>query len=170
MISTRKNRHGSAKVTLPSDREILITRKFDAPARIVFKAYTTPEFIKRWWGFPTSEWVTCDNDVRVGGKWRYVIREKGHEVGFHGVHKEVAAPTKLVSTEVFEGFPGGDESGALTTVTFEEKDGVTTMYTNVLHVEKAHRDAHIESGMEGGMQVSFDRLEDLAGELAGASR
>jgi uncharacterized protein YndB with AHSA1/START domain len=161
MSSMRTNRHGSATVTLPSDREILIARVFDAPARHVFRAYTTPDLVKRWWGFPTSEWLVCENDLRVGGKWRYVIREQGHEVGFHGVHREVEAPHRLVSTEVFEGFPGGDEAGALTTVEFDEQNGATTMRMTVLHADKSQRDAHLESGMEGGMQISMDRLEDL---------
>lgn len=161
MISTRKNRHGSAVITLPSAREIVITRKFDAPARLVFKAYTTPELVKRWWGFPTFEWLVCENDVRVGGRWRYVVRHQGQEVGFHGDYREVDAPHRLVSTEVFEQFPAGEEAAAITTVTLEEQDGVTTMTTLVLHAEPEHRDAHIQSGMEGGMQLSMDRLEDL---------
>jgi uncharacterized protein YndB with AHSA1/START domain len=156
------HRHGSATVTLPSDLEIVITRQFDAPAALVFKATTTPELVQRWWGFETSEWLVCDIDLRVGGQWRYVIRDHDMEVGFHGEYREIDAPHRLVSTEVYEGFPDGE---ALNTVTFVEEDGVTTMTTVVLHSLKEHRDAHIESGMEGGMQVSMNRLEDLVASL-----
>ncbi|MCC6317179.1 MAG: SRPBCC family protein [Gemmatimonadaceae bacterium] len=162
MTATR-NRHGSATVTLPSDTEILITRQFDAPAALVFKATTTPELVKRWWGFESSEWLVCEIDLRVGGSWRYVTREaNGYEVGFHGEYREIAAPTRLVTTEVFEGFP---DAGALNTMTLVEKDGVTTMTTLVQHTIREHRDAHINSGMEGGMQVSFNRLEDVVSGL-----
>ncbi len=168
------NRHGSATVTLPSDREILITRRFDAPAALVFRAWTTPELVKRWWGFETSEWLVCDIDLRVGGRWRYVTRETGEtdsfEVGFHGEFRLIEAPHRIVSTEVFEGFPGGDDAGALNTVVFEERAGVTTMTITVLHTKPEHRDAHIASGMEGGMQISMNRLEDVVGELNRAAQ
>ena len=157
-----KNRHGSAVITLPSDSEILITRLFDAPAELVFKAYTTPELVKRWWGFETSEWLVCDVDLRVGGQWRYVIRERGHEVGFHGEFREISRPERIVCTEVYEQFPDPDgTSGALDIVTLEEADGVTTMKGLVQHSRPEHRDAHLASGMESGMQISYNRLEDL---------
>jgi uncharacterized protein YndB with AHSA1/START domain len=157
-MTTTSNRHGSAVVTLPNDTEIVITRVFDAPAALLYRAYTEPELVKRWWGFETSEWLVCDVDLRVGGTWRYVIREHDMEVAFHGEFRELDPPTRLVSTEVFEGMP---DAAALDTVVFDEVDGVTTMTTTVTHSCKEHRDAHIESGMEGGMQVSMDRLEDL---------
>jgi len=162
------NRHGSATVTLPADREILITRQFDAPAELVFKAWTTPELVKRWWVFGTSGWLVCDIDLREGGSWRYVTREEGGmEVGFHGEFRTIEAPHRIVSTEVFEGFPveDPDAAAALNTIVFEERDGVTTMTNNVVHALQEHRDAHIASGMESGMQVSMDRLEYLAVEL-----
>ncbi|WP_217923461.1 SRPBCC family protein [Miltoncostaea oceani] len=154
---TPATRHGSAVVTLSGDREIVITRSFDAPAAAVFRAWTTPDLVRRWWGFPTSEWVVCDIDLRVGGTWRYVTREDGVEVGFHGEYREIDAPVRLVSTEVFEGFPDAE---ALDTLVLEERDGVTTLTITVLHQLPEHRDGHIASGMEHGMQVSFDRLED----------
>jgi uncharacterized protein YndB with AHSA1/START domain len=160
----RRNRHGSATVTLPSDLEIVITRQFDAPAALVFKACTTPELVKRWWGFETSEWLVCDIDLREGGTWRYLTREaEGFEVGFHGEYRSIVAPHRIVTTEVYEGFP---DAGALNTIVFDEQDGVTTMTTTVLHEAKEHRDGHIASGMEGGMQISMNRLEDLAAELS----
>jgi len=160
------DRYGSATVTLPSDREILITRQFDAPARLVFKAWTTPELVKRWWGFDSSEWLVCDIDLREGGSWRYVTREAGgFEVAFHGEYRTIEAPRRIVSTEVFEGFPDPD-AAALNTIVFDQRAGVTTMTITVVHARKEHRDAHIASGMEGGMQISMNRLEDLVGELA----
>ncbi len=156
--NTAGRRHGTATVTLPSDTEILITRSFDAPAELVFRAFTTPEHVKRWWGFETAVWEVCDIDLRVGGSWRYVVREGDMEVGFHGVYREIEAPHRLVSTEVFEGFPDGE---AVNVVTLTEVDGVTTLTTLVQHSSKEHRDGHVDSGMEGGMQISFNRLEDL---------
>ena len=166
-MTTTSNRHGSAVVTLPSDTEILITRQFDAPAELVFEAITTPELVKRWWGFGTSVWEVCDIDLRVGGSWRYVIRDNDAEVGFHGVYREIDAPHRIVSTEAFEGLAAfgvmddPDDVASVNTVTLDEVDGVTTMSTLVRHVTKEHRDGHIQSGMEGGMNVSMDRLEDL---------
>jgi uncharacterized protein YndB with AHSA1/START domain len=157
------NRHGSAVITLPSDTEILITRAFDAPADLVFKAYTTPDLVKRWWGFETSEWLVCDIDLRVGGQWRYVVREGDMEVGFHGTYREIAAPHRLVTTEVYEGAPVPDPeaAGALNVVTLEEVEGVTTLSVLVQAPSQDVRDAIIESGMESGLQVSYNRLEDL---------
>jgi uncharacterized protein YndB with AHSA1/START domain len=155
---TTKNRYGSAIVTLPSDTEILITRQFDASAEAVFTAYTTPELIKRWWGFETSEWLVCEVDLQVGGSWRYVVKDDDFEVGFHGEFSEVDRPRKLVTTEVYEAMP---DAHSVNTTTFEEVDGVTTMTTLVQHSSQEHRDGHIQSGMEGGMQVSMNRLEAI---------
>lgn len=160
MSKTASNRHGSAVITLPSDTEILITRVFDAPAALIYQATTTPELVKRWWGFGTSEWLVCEIDLRVGGMWRYVIRDEGMEVGFHGEYQEIDGPHRVVSTEVFEGFPDPD-GAALDTTTLVEADGVTTMTVLVQHASQEHRDAHLASGMESGMQVSYDRLEDV---------
>ena len=109
---------------------------------------------------------------RVGGSWRYVIGEGDEEVAFHGVYREIDAPHRIVSTEAFEGLVAmgitddPDSVASLNTVTLDEVDGVTTMSTLVQHVTKEHRDGHINSGMEGGMQVSFDRLEDLVTNAA----
>ena len=160
---TKSNRHGSATITLPSDTEILITRAFDAPAELVFKAFTTPELVKRWWGFDTSEWHVCEIDLRVGGTWRYLIHDRDMEVGFHGEFFEIDAPHRLVSSEVYEGLP---DAGSVNTMTLDEVDGVTTMTTLVKHERPEHRDAQLESGMEGGMQVSYNRLEDLVRSAA----
>lgn len=162
-MTSIRNRHGSATVTLPSDREILITRRFDAPAALVFRAWTTPELVRRWWGFETSQWLVCEIDLREGGSWRYVTREEGgFEVAFHGEFRTIEAPHRIVSTEVFEGFPDGE---SLNTILFDERDGVTTMTLKAMHTRQEHRDAHIASGMEGGMQISMNRLEDLVADL-----
>ena len=173
-MTTTSNRHGSATVSLPSDTEILITRQFDAPASLVFKAFTTPELVKRWWGFDSSQWLVCDIDLRPGGTWRYLIKERDMEVGFHGEYREIDEPKRIVSTEAFEGLAAmgitddPDSVASVNTMTLDESDGVTTMTTLVKHVTKEHRDGHIQSGMEGGMQISFNRLEDLVAELARA--
>ena len=167
-MNATTNRHGSATVTRTSDTEMVITRKFDAPAALVFKAWTTPELVKRWWGFETSKWLVCEIDFRVGGRWRFVMfEERGTppEVGFHGVYQEIQAPHRIVSTEVYEGFPGTDEDGAVNTITFDEQGGVTTMTTHVKMRFKEHMDAMIESGMEWGMQISYNRMEDVIAEL-----
>jgi uncharacterized protein YndB with AHSA1/START domain len=156
------NRHGSAIVTRTSDTELRVVRVFDAPAALLFEAWTTPELVKRWWGFETSEWIQCDIDLRVGGTWRWVIKDNGFEVAFRGVYKEISPPHRLVYTELYEGAPGAtDDDAALVTTTFDEVDGVTTLTQASQMVNKEHLDAAIEWGMEGGMQVSLDRLEDV---------
>jgi uncharacterized protein YndB with AHSA1/START domain len=159
------SRHGSAVVTLPSATEISITRVFDASASAVFRAWTTPELVKQWWGYADSEWRVCDVDLRVGGTWRWVVNVHDMEVGFHGEYREIVPGERLVTTEVFEGFPGGDEAGAVNTMTLVEVDGVTTMTILVQHAKAEHRDAHIQSGMEAGLQVSLDRMNDLVLDL-----
>jgi uncharacterized protein YndB with AHSA1/START domain len=160
------NRHGSAVITLPSDTEMLITRVFDAPAELIFRAWTTPELVRQWWGFDTSEWLVCEIDFRVGGTWRFVAREGDMEVGFHGEYREIDAPHRLVSTEVYEGVPNPEESGSVNTMTLDEVDGVTTMTTLVQYPSQEIRDAVLETGMEDGMQVSYNRMEDLVRSMA----
>ena len=155
---------GSAVLTLPSDTEILMVREFDAPRDLVFKAYTTPEYVKRWWAGKRGNVTVAEIDLRVGGQWRYVmIADGGFEVAFHGEYREVVPDERLVQTEVYEGMPDGE---ALDTVTFTEEDGRTTLTVLVQHSCKEHRDAHIESGMEGGMQEAMDKLEQVAISLA----
>ena len=156
---------GTAVVTLPTDTQILITREFDAPRDLVYKAWTTPELIKRWWAGKRGEVTSVEVDLRVGGSWRYVMvaSEGGFEVGFHGEYREIVPNERLVSTEVFEGFP---DSEALDTLTLTETDGRTTLTVLVEHETKEHRDGHINSGMEGGMQESMDALEQVAISLA----
>jgi len=155
---------GTAVVTTPAETQILITREFDASKDLVYKAWTTPELIKRWWAGKRGEVTVADVDLRVGGSWRYVmIAEGGFEVAFHGEYREIVPNERIVSTEVYEGMPEGE---ALNTLTFSEDDGRTTLTILVEHSVKEHRDAHIESGMEAGMQESMDALEQVAISLA----
>jgi uncharacterized protein YndB with AHSA1/START domain len=151
---------GTATVTLPTDEQILITREFDAPKHLVYKAWTTPELVKRWWTANRGEATIAEIDLRVGGKWRYVmVANGGFEVGFHGEYREIVPNERIVSTEVYEGMPEGE---AVNTVTFTEVDGRTTLTILVQHTSKEHRDAHIDSGMEDGMQDAMDLLEQVA--------
>ncbi len=151
--------NGTAVVTLPTDTQILITRDFAAPKHLVYKAWTTPELVKRWWSANRGEVTLAEIDLRVGGKWRYVMMAEGFEVGFHGEYREIVPNERLVSTEVFEGMP---EAEALDTMTLVEKGGRTTLTILVQHQTKEHRDAHIESGMESGLQDALDLLEQVA--------
>jgi uncharacterized protein YndB with AHSA1/START domain len=157
---------GTAKVTLPADDQILITREFNAPKHLVWRAYTTPELVKRWWAGDKGTVTSADIDLRVGGAWRYVMTANGgFEVAFHGEYRELAAPERMVSTEAFEGIPDPDGNAALNTVTFTEKDGRTYFEILVECVDRAGRDAIIDSGMESGMQTSYDALEKIAVSL-----
>ncbi len=169
-MNATKNRHGSAVITLPTDTTIVITRVFDAPAALLFKAYTTPELVKRWWGFEADDWKVCEIDLKVGGKWRYVATHKNEEaefdVAFNGEYLEIDAPTRLVSTEMFEGYEDPNATPTVNTLTFDEVDGVTTLTNHIECHTQEIRDAIIESGMEHGMQISMDRMEDLVREAA----
>ncbi len=150
----------SAKVTLPADDQILITREFDAPKDLVYKAWTTPELVRRWWTAKRGEMTVAEIDLRVGGGWRYVMIAHGEmEVAFHGEYREIVLNERIVSTEVYEGMPGAE---ALDTITFTELDGRTTLTLLVQHASKADRDAHINSGMEDGLQDALDLLEQVA--------
>jgi uncharacterized protein YndB with AHSA1/START domain len=157
---------GTAMVTLPADEQILITREFDAPKHLVYKAYTTPELVRRWWAGKRGEVTLCEIDLRVGGKWRYVmVATEGFEVGFHGEFREIVPNERIVSTEMYEGreAEGISEADApVNTVTFTEVDGRTTLTLLTDTGSKDVRDAIIDSGMEGGMQEGMDLLEEVA--------
>ena len=157
---------GTATVTLPTDEQILITREFDAPRHLVYKAWTTPELVKRWWHANRGEATIAEIDLRVGGSWRYVmITDGGVEVGFHGQFREIVPNERIVSTEVYEGIPDAEEHAALNTLTLTEVDGRTTLTVLVEHPTREGRDAHINSGMEAGMQDAMDLLEQIAVSL-----
>jgi uncharacterized protein YndB with AHSA1/START domain len=157
-----------AKVALPADDQILITREFDAPKDLVYKAFTTPELVKRWWAGKRGEVTTAEIDLRVGGTWRYVmVAQGGFEVAFHGEYREIVPNERVVSTEVYEGAPVPDPDAAATlnTATFTESDGRTLLEILVECPSREVRDAIIDSGMEGGMQESMDALEQVAQSL-----
>jgi uncharacterized protein YndB with AHSA1/START domain len=157
---------GTARVTLPADNQILITRDFDAPRHLVWRTYTEPELIKRWWAGRRGQVTSVEVDLRVGGRWRYVMQANGgFEVAFHGEYREIVPPERLVDTEAFEGIPDPDANAALCTLTLTEKDGRTYSELLVEHRDQAGRDAHINSGMEGGMQEAMDALEQVAAAL-----
>ena len=156
---------GTAKVTLPTDEQILITREFDAPRELVYRAWTRPELVRQWWTANRGEATVVEIDLRVGGAWRYVmIADGGMEVGFHGEYREIVPNERIVSTEVYEGFPDDE---ALNTLTLTEQDRRTTLAILVQHETKEHRDGHINSGMEDGMQDAMDLLERVAVALRG---
>jgi uncharacterized protein YndB with AHSA1/START domain len=159
----------SAQVTLPTDEQILITREFDAPRHLVYRAFTTPELVERWWHAKRGAIKSIEIDLRLGGKWRYLmVAEGGFEVGFHGEYREIVPNERIVYTEVYEGLPeplDPEEEAALNTLTLEEVDGVTKMALLVEHRNKEGRDAHVDSGMEAGMQDAFALLEEVAVSL-----
>jgi uncharacterized protein YndB with AHSA1/START domain len=157
---------GSATVTLPTDEQILVQREFAAPKHLVYKAWTTPDLVKRWWNAKRGEVTLAEIDLRVGGKWRWVmIADGGVEVGFHGEYLELVPNERIVSTEVYEGLPEGvsEEDGAtVNTVTLTEADGRTTLTLLIQATNKMSRDAIIDSGMEAGLQDALDLLEEVA--------
>lgn len=153
----------TAVVSLPSDTQILITREFDAPAHLVYRAFTEADLIKRWWSGNRGEVTLAEIDLRVGGSWRYVmIANGGFEVAFHGDYLEIVPDHRVVSTEVFEAMP---DKAATVTTTFAERAGRTVLEMLVQHATSEDRDAHLNSGMEGGMQEAMDKLEVLAASL-----
>src|SRR5205085_10803100 len=150
---------GNLKITTPSDREIAMTRVFDAPRQMVFDAHTKPELVKRWLGaFAGWTFDVCEIDFRVGGTYRYLWRNvNGSEMGMGGVYREIDAPARIVTTEKFdEAWYDGEAVG---TLTLEEKDGRTTLTNTVLYQSKDVRDAVLKSPMEGGVAASYDALE-----------
>ena len=156
----------SVRVTLPTDEQILITREFDASKELVYKAWTTPELVKRWWSAKRGETTVADIDLRPGGKWRSaMITDDGMEVAFHGEYHEVVPNERIVSTEVYEGVPDGESNATLNTVTFEEKDGRTVLTLLVDAPSKEVRDIIVASGMEDGLQDALDLLEEVADSL-----
>ena len=153
----------TASVTLPTDDQILITREFDAPRELVYRAWTEPDLVRRWWHANRGEITVCEIDLRVGGRWRYaMVTPDGTEVAFNGEYREIAPNERIVQTEVFEPYP---HAGAVETLTFEDVDGRTRVTMLVQHQLPEHRDMHINSGMEAGLQDALDLLEQVARSL-----
>jgi uncharacterized protein YndB with AHSA1/START domain len=156
MATTSK---AAATVTLPTDEQILITREFDAPKHLVYKAWTTPALVKQWWSGKRGAMAIAEIDLRVGGAWRYVMNaEGGFEVAFHGEYREIVPNERIVMTDVFEGMPGPE---ALVTVTFTENEGRTLLSLLMELPSKEARDTVLDSGMEAGIQESWGRLEQV---------
>jgi uncharacterized protein YndB with AHSA1/START domain len=150
----------SAVVSTPSDTEILITREFDAPRHLVWRAFTEPELISKWWPGQRGAMQSCEVDLRVGGSWRYVmIASEGFEVAFHGEYHEIVPEERIVNTEVYEGAPG---PGILVVNTFTDEGGRTTLSMLSRCGSQEVRDIIIGSGMESGVQEGMDILEELA--------
>ena len=155
---------GTAKVTLPAADQILIERTFAAPAHLVWRAVTEPDLVRQWWTGGRGEMTECEIDLRVGGSWRYAMRpEGGEEFAFYGEFLQIVPNEKVVQTETFAPFP---DDASTNTMTLIEQDGATLLRTLVQHQTAQARDMHINSGMESGMQDSFDRLEQVAISLA----
>jgi uncharacterized protein YndB with AHSA1/START domain len=153
------------KVTTPSDREIVLTRLFDAPRHLVFEAMSKPEHIKQWWGNLGAGYSVpvCEVDLRVGGKWRFANRTpKGELAVFYGVYREVAPPERVVFTEIFEPFP--DAESVVTSVLTEEQ-GKTRLTATCLYPSVEVRDMVLKTGMEKGAALSYDRLDEVAARL-----
>jgi len=153
------------KVATQGDREIVITRNFDAPRSLVWDAHTKPELVKRWLlGPPGWTMPVCEIDLRIGGKYRYVWRSQdGTEMGMGGVHREIVAPERLVSTQLFDqDWTGGE---ALGTLVLTERDGKTTLTNTVRYSSNAARTAVLQTPMEQGMGAGYDRLEEVLATL-----
>ena len=152
---------GSLRITTPTDREIAMTRVFDAPRHLVFKAYTTPDLLKQWLGVHAGwSMAVCEVDLRVGGAYRYVWRNaQGMEMGMRGVFREVVPNERIVATEVFDQswYPGE----AVDTVVLTEQGGRTTLTLTVRYESREARDAVLKSPMEQGVAAGFDKLEQL---------
>jgi uncharacterized protein YndB with AHSA1/START domain len=151
-------------VALQGETEILITREFNATRHLVYKAYTTPELVRRWWAGRRGQMTIAEIDLRVGGMWRFVMTSsEGFEVAFHGTYREIVPDERLVHTEVYEAMP---EAEAVNTLTFAETDGRTTLTVLVDCGTREVRDGMMASGMEAGMQEAYDLIEQIAIELA----
>jgi uncharacterized protein YndB with AHSA1/START domain len=155
---------GTYQTSTPSDREIVLTRLFDAPRHLVFDAMTKPEHVKRWWGCLDDRYSVpiCEIDLRPGGSWRFVGRSPQGEYTFYGVYREIARPDRLVFTEIYAPYP--DVESVVTTV-FTEEAGKTRLTVTALYPSTDVRDTVLSSGMERGAGISYDRLEELVAEL-----
>ena len=142
----------------PGTHEIVITRSFDAPRELVFKAFTDADAVRQWWGLNSTETVVDQLEARPGGRWRFVQRDgDGNEFGFHGVYHDLQAPERIVYTFEFEGMPG---HVLLETLVFEDEDGRTQMTDTSVFQSVADRDGMLQSGMESGAAESMDRLDE----------
>jgi uncharacterized protein YndB with AHSA1/START domain len=162
---------GTLQVSTPTEREIEMTRVFDAPRNLVFDAWTKPELLKRWLlGPPGWSMPVCEIDLKVGGSYRYVWRNDadGTDMGMGGVYREIVPAERIVATEKFDQswYPGE----AVGTMVFAEQSGRTTVTQTMLYESQEARDAVLKSGMEQGVEASYDRLEEMLASIATPSR
>jgi uncharacterized protein YndB with AHSA1/START domain len=158
----------STTVTKPGDREIGTERVFDAPRQRVFAAYTDPELIPQWWGPREGDTIVDKMDVRAGGDWRFITSDcEGEGQAFRGTYREVTPPERIVNTFEWEGMPG---YVCVETTTFEDLGGRTKVTTNTLFHTTEERDGMIDSGMERGLNESYERLDELLASQAAAMR
>jgi uncharacterized protein YndB with AHSA1/START domain len=164
VVSSAARNSGTFTVTTPSDREIRVTRLFDAPRQLVFEAMSKPEHVRRWWGCLGEGYSVpvCEIDLRPGGRWRFVNRHPKGEAAFHGEYREITPPSRIVFTEIFEDVP---DSVSVVTAELSDEAGKTRLTATVQYPSKDVRDMVIASGMSTGAGVSYDRLEDLLAEL-----
>jgi uncharacterized protein YndB with AHSA1/START domain len=164
MLAGNVKNSDSYQVSTPSDLEIVLTRLFDAPRQLVFEAMTRPEHVKQWWGRLGEGYSVpvCEIDFRVGGKWRFVNRHPRGEIAFYGEYLEIDAPGRVVFTEIFEQFP---DTVSVVTSQLTEEQGKTRLTATVRYPSQMVRDMVMGSGMAQGAGISYDRLEDLVGEL-----
>lgn len=167
LVKQSANQQDNLTVTLPSDREILVTRVFNAPRQLVFEAWTQPEHVKRWFGGCSNmmTMTVCEIDLRVGGRWRYVLHDasNGADHRLSGEYREIVPPKRLVATESYEPVPSSDH---LNTLTLTEQDGKTTLHILIQHQSSEQRDEHFQSGMEVGLREALNRLEELIYSMA----
>ena len=163
VVGTARN-SDTFTVTTPSDREIRMTRLFDAPRHLVFEAMSKPEHIREWWGRLGDGYSVpvCEVDLRPGGRWRFVNRHPHGEAAFHGVYREITPPERIVFTEIFEEFP---DSESVVTAVLTEENGKTRLTATVVYPSRDVRDAVVNSGMAKGAAISYDRLEEVAARL-----
>jgi uncharacterized protein YndB with AHSA1/START domain len=149
---------GTLQVTTPTDREVVMTRVFDAPRQLVWDAFTQPELLKKWFGPRGWSLSVCEVDLRVGGGFRFVMRgPDGQEMGMRGVYRELSSPDRSVHIESFDDYPGE----STVTAVFTEKNGKTTLTATVEYPSREVRDIVISTGMEHGAAESYDKLADL---------
>jgi len=156
-----------AEVSTPSDREVQVKRRFDAPAKLVWQAYTEPALMRRWLaGLPGWSMPVCEMDIRLGGKyrWRWRSEEGGQEFGFSGEMLEVVPHSRIVHTQIYDAGDLGVSMGkeaTVVTVTFDETRGITSVTTTIRYASKEDRDAALSSGMTDGMEMNYKLLDEV---------
>ena len=147
------------EISTPTEREVVLKRIFDAPRQLVFKALTTPDLLRRWYGPKGWTLILCEIDLKVGGQWHFVVqRPDGKKIGQKGVYREVSPPERLVNTESWEDWDPGE---TLVTTTLFEADGKTTLTSTSLFPSQEVRDIILKSGLDDGAKESYDRLAEL---------